>query len=193
MDNIRNALTHLSPLSEAEWTMFEAILKVREAAKDTLLLRQGETCREAYFIEQGLVRLYYIKDGEEKTRQFFFEHMFVTDPTSMIAQSPSRLYLQTLEDSRLLVIPRDTLYALYESSINFQRLGRLIAEYNLMGIANRMDSLFFYSPEERYLNLLKNRPRVSQRIPQYMIASYLGLTPEGLSRIKKRLADQDRS
>ncbi len=193
MNSIKTALTHLSPLSEAEWQTFQAILTVREVARGQWLLSQGETCREAYFIEHGLVRLYYIKDGEEKTRQFFFEHMFVTDPTSLIAQSPSSLYLQTLEDSRLLVIPRDALYALYESSMNFQRLGRLIAEYNLMGIANRMDSLFFYSPEERYLNLLKNRPRVSQRIPQYMIASYLGVTPEGLSRIKKRLADQERS
>ena len=193
MENIRVALNRFLPLSETEWQHVQAILKVKEASQGTQLLRQGEVCREAYFIDRGLIRLYYIKDGEEKIRQFFFEQAFVADTVSHVTQKPSKLYLETLEDSRLLVIPRDPLYALFGSSKNFERLGRLIAQYDFIGIANRMDSLFLYSPEERYINLLKNRPLVLQRVPQYMIASYLGVTPEGLSRIKRRVAHHERS
>lgn len=193
MDILKASLSQFLSLSEDEWRTYQTLLKKRIVRKGTFLLQPGEICQATYFINQGLVRLYYIKDGEEKIRQFFFERSFFTDITSFFTQQPAKLYLQALEDTELVVIPRDPLHQLYESSMHFQRMGRLIAEYNVVGVANRMDSLFLYSPEERYLNLIKNRPRVSQRIPQYMIASYLGVTPEGLSRIKRRVAQQERS
>lgn len=193
MNALKATLEQLFSFTGDEWQTFQSLLKKKTVPKNTFILRPGEICQTTYFINRGLVRLYYVKDGEEKIRQFFFEQSFFTDITSFLTQQPANLYLQALEDTELVTIPRDPLNKLYDSSLNFQRMGRMIAEYTVLGIANRMDSLFLYSPEERYLNLIRNRPRVSQRIPQYMIASYLGVTPEGLSRIKRRVADQERS
>ncbi|MGB3588162.1 MAG: Crp/Fnr family transcriptional regulator [Tunicatimonas sp.] len=193
MDALRAALEKIVSLSDDEWSTFQSLLKKEIIPKNSFLLQPIEICRATYYINQGLIRLYYVKDGEDKIRQFFFERSFFTDITSFLTQQPTKLYLQAIEDTELTTIPRDKLNQLYSSSPKFERMGRMIAEYTALGIANRMDSLFLYSPEERYLNLIRNRPRVSQRIPQYMVASYLGVTPEGLSRIKRRVADQERS
>jgi CRP-like cAMP-binding protein len=192
MPGLRQILQAIQPLGDAEWEATEAMLLDLPVPKGSFLLREGEVCRQIYFIRKGLVRLYYLKDGETYIRQFFFEHAFATDLASCTTGAPSRLYIEALEDCELTVLPYAELCRLYDTFPGLQKLGRLLAEHAFAAISGRMASLFLQTPEERYLELIRSRPKVSQRIPQYMIASYLGVTPEGLSRIRRRIAAQDR-
>ncbi len=99
----------------------------------------------------------------------------------------SSAWIQALEDATVFLIKSTDLFNLYQQSINFQKLGRKVAEYLFLIVSTKYESFLLETAEERYLDLIKNRPKVIQNIPQYMIASYLGITPEGLSRIRKRL------
>lgn len=151
-----------------------------------MLLQAGEPCRYLYYIHEGLLRFYYLKDGQEFIRQFFFEKGFVTDSVSGMNEQPSRLNIDVLEPGTVYAVPFKV----------FQQTGGFYQEFmrqTLIAISNRMASIFLDTPEEKYLALLEGRPKVVQRIPQYMIASYIGVTPEGLSRIKRRIAKGKRS
>lgn len=134
------------------------------------------------------MRHYYIRDGEEKTTYFYFEHHFVSSYISAITATPSRLTIEALTDSRLLAFSYKHLQSLYEQSPKWEWFGRLVAEYLAIGLEERMAGLLILSPEERYLELLEsNKQKIVERIPQHYIANYLGITPVSLSRIRKRV------
>lgn len=190
---MRKALEAVSPLSDADWESTISLISKKQLAKGEMLLSEEEVCDKVYFIEEGLLRLYYLKDGQEYIRQFFFENGFVTDLASCLTGAPSRMYIDAIEPSKLYVLDYPALARAYDTSMSLQKMGRKIVEWNFMGLANRMTSLFLLSPEARYEDLVASRPKVIERIPQYMIAAYLGVTPEGLSRIRKRISRQGRS
>jgi CRP/FNR family transcriptional regulator, anaerobic regulatory protein len=158
--------------------------------KKEFLVRQGETCRHIAFINEGLLRLYYDVEGVEHVRQFHFERSFCGEYQSFLTEKPAQMSLQALEDSELLLISHADLHALFRLSKEFERIGRILAEQSFIFVSQRFASMLLESPEERYQILVRERPKVVQRVPQYMIASYLGITPEALSRIRKRLAEQ---
>lgn len=158
--------------------------------KKEFLVRQGETCRHIAFINEGLMRLYYDVEGEEHVRQFHFERSFCSEYQSFLTEKPAQMSLQALEDTELLLISHADLYALFRLNKEFERIGRILAEQSFIFVSQRFASMLLESPEERYQILVRERPKVVQRVPQYMIASYLGITPEALSRIRKRLAEQ---
>jgi CRP-like cAMP-binding protein len=170
-------------------TLFCARLSHKRVEKKEFFVRQGETCRHIAFINEGLLRLYYDVEGEEHVRQFHFEQSFCSEYQSFLTERPALMSLQALEDSSLLLISRHDLYDLFQRSREFERLGRVLAEQAFIFVSQRFASMLLESPEERYQHLIQERPKVIQRVPQYMIASYLGITPEALSRIRKRLAE----
>jgi CRP-like cAMP-binding protein len=163
-----------------------------ELKKKALLLREGEMCRHVAYIESGCLRYFYNVNGEEHTGQFFFENGWYTDYDSFLRRVPSTQNIQALEPARVWLLPREALYRLYEERPVFERFGRLMAEHAFQGLRTRNDALLNLTPEERYLRLLRERPKVVARVPQHYIASHLGLKPESLSRIRKRLADNRR-
>jgi CRP-like cAMP-binding protein len=128
----------------------------------------------------------YDKDGEEKITAFNFKGNFVTNYRSFLTGQPSDHYIQALLDSVIYIINLQDLQSLYDKHKNIERLGRLIAENLYLTVANRLDSFMFQTPSERYKELIERNSRLLQEIPQYMIASYLGVKPETLSRIRKR-------
>jgi CRP-like cAMP-binding protein len=135
-----------------------------------------------------MFRQFYIKDGEEKTTYFFFENHFISSYISCITGSPSLIAIEALSDSVYIGFPYAILTSLYEQSMNWQRFGRLIAEYLTIGLEERMVSLLLKSPEERYLELLLgNRKKIIERVPQHYIANYLGITSVSMSRIRNRV------
>lgn len=159
------------------------ILKRREILHDTNFI-----CNNLYFIESGAIRYYQTHDGKEVTGQFFFEGGWYTDLDSFLSNSYSRQTAQAIENTSLLYISKQDLDKLYKEIPQFERLGRLIAEQSFIGLRKKTDERTLLDAKERYLNLLKLRPKVIRRIPQYYIASYLGIRPESLSRIRKDLS-----
>jgi CRP/FNR family transcriptional regulator, anaerobic regulatory protein len=160
--------------------------------KGEFLLKGGEVCNHVTFINKGHFRVYNIVNGDELTINFAFEGNYTTDYTSFVSRKPSSDYILAMDDAEVLQIKYDDLQATYEKSPVWQKFGRMMAEYILVFIAERNKALLFNTPEERYINLMKERPKVIERIPQQYIASYLGIKPESLSRIRKRMMETKR-
>lgn len=188
-EQIRSSLAHFVNLTDEEFNLVTSKLVPRTLRKKEMLLSAGQVCHNAFFINQGCLRYFYLVDGEEKTGQFFFEGDWYTDFVSFISGTPSDESIQALEECSLLVLSRRDLLDLFDQIPTFERFGRLTAEQAVFCIKARNASLINQSPEQRYLRLLKNRPKVVARLPQHYIASFLNIKPESLSRIRKRLAD----
>lgn len=161
-------------------------LKVK---RGNLLLEEGMIARQIYFVEEGILRLWYNHDGEEITIQFFQEEQWVGSFESFYDQLPSQFNLEAVTRCQLWTITYDTLQQLInqdssEKDILFAYIVRRFGEYS-----NLFLSRIKNSPEERYEEVLDLTPELLERVPHYMIASYLGITPVSLSRIRKRFSD----
>ncbi len=143
---------------------------------------------------KGLLRYYFIDpvSGEERTGQFFDETRLFTDAASFLTQTPATQAIQALEDGIILRLPRAAVYAAYAKDHAFERFGRLMVEDALIGSQRRSTNLLRLGPDELYRTFMTTRPEVARRLPQYLIASYLGITPEALSRIRGRLAKRQK-
>ena len=174
-------------LNKAEEDAFLSILEIKNFKKNELLLREGQVCSFVIFLHTGCLRYFYMKDGEEITGQFFIENDWYTDFESFIRLKPSEQSIQALEDCVCLLISKRKLEQLYMDFPVFERFGRIMTEQGFLGLynANRVATLL--TSEERYLAFIKNQPSIVQRVPQHYIASYLGLKPQSLSRIRKRI------
>lgn len=175
--------------NEVDLAQFRGMLSKKYLPKGRFLLEAGEVCSHVAFINKGHFRSFSIVQDEEITYNFFFDGNFITDYPGFISRQPSTETHQALEDAELLMLEYKDMQRGYNNSHMWERFGRLIAEFIIVGIAQRNRSLLFMSPEERYLDLMKTRPKVIANIPQQYIATYLGIQPESLSRIRKRLAE----
>lgn len=179
---------NMVPLTAGEWEAFKQILVYRSVPKKFRLVSVGEVSREAYFINSGAARLLFEKEGEEISANFMFENNFIAALESFLLQVPSRQAIETLEDCDLLVIGRQKLQELTAEYPKFNMFSKAIAEQAFILLQRRASSFILDSPEERYLNMLQQRPEILERVPQHMIASYLGVTPVSLSRIRGRIS-----
>jgi len=180
----------LAPLNSSELAFLEEQCVFREVPKKFSLVSEGSLAREVYFINKGCLRLFYNKDGEAVTAFIFLENLFATALDSLLQQIPSQQNLETLEDSELIVISHENLMKVYNYSVNFQIMGRRIAEQRFINAQRILSSYILDSPEERYQKLLASQPEWFQRVPQHYIASFLGITPVSLSRIRKRMSER---
>lgn len=188
LSQLRTYSDQLVKLPEKDWASFAGIMQAASFGKGEHLLRVGQVCDHVCFLGTGLVRAYRIHDGEDLTEQFFFESNYATEYESFLTRAPSTVGIVAMEPTTLLLFNHADLQKLYTTSAMAERMGRLIAEHIFTGSARRTRSLLFDTPEQRYLALIKERPKVMARVPQKYIASYLGLKPESLSRIRARLA-----
>lgn len=186
----RAKVLKIAPISQEECDRYflEKKMPTRLAAKD-YFLREGQINSQLAFVQEGVMRMFYIaEDGKEINVQFFFEDDFVASYQSFITQTPSKYYIQALEDCELITISYESLQNAYTHSLAWQQFGRIIAEKVYTLSEQRTESFLFMSAEERYLNLLKKRPIVFEKVPLYHIASFLGIERESLSRLRKRIA-----
>ena len=190
MDRILQQISHIVSLTETEQQAFLAITAVRRLRRNELLLREGDVCRSITFVYSGCLRLFYTIDGVENTVQFFCENAWHTDYTSFLTGQPTIENMQALEACEVIQFNRADLEQLYLRHPVFERLGRISAENAFISLSVRNTMLTNQTPEERYQQLAHDRPELLQRVPQYHIASFLGVKPETLSRIRKRMTSQ---
>lgn len=148
-------------------------------------IEYDQVCNKMSFVQKGFFRFYHFNDGEEVTRDFLFENNFVTSYRSFITGEPSEVYVQALEECELITFKKSDLEKIFDSSHALERLARILAEYQFISIESYYLSFLNDSAETRYKNLLKENPRLVQNIPLKYIASFLGITPQHLSRIRK--------
>ena len=178
----------IMPLTEEEARAITETMTIRQYSKGTVLLKEGQVSTEAYFVLEGCVRQFYLVDGEEKTANFFTEEQWVISMNSFSQNQPSNHFLDCCIDSTLVVGNRDKEESLYRRFPKFETVSRKVMEKVFAEQQEIMSSYTTDTAEQRYLKLLKARPDLFQKIPQYQIASYVGVKPESLSRIRKRIA-----
>lgn len=176
------------PFSSADETVAQRLFFKKLHKKGDRLLAEGEICRNITFIESGLVRYYINKDGEERTNYFNKEGEFVCDYPSFLPQRPSIVNIQALEDCTVWMISFEGIQRFYKEVEHGERFGRLAIESVFVSVVSQIASIYTDTPEMRYQNFLLNYPAIVQRVPQYYIASYVGVKPQSLSRIRKRLS-----
>ncbi len=174
-------------LTETEFECYYELLQFKSIKKNEKLLIPNQVCRQAYFIQSGCLRYYNLVEGEEQTGQFFFEESWYSDYESFLFEKPTNQTIEALEKTNVAILTKHALGKLYCEIPKFERFGRLMAENAFMGLRKYTESLTHVSAEERYKQLIQNRPKVIQRVPQQYIASYLGIRPQSLSRIRKNL------
>ncbi|SOC79744.1 cAMP-binding domain of CRP or a regulatory subunit of cAMP-dependent protein kinases [Salinimicrobium sediminis] len=154
--------------------------------KNEILVREGQICSKLYFIEKGVGRSYYLKeDGMEITQWFFIDGKIMSSIESFFQQVPSIYYLEMLEDSVIYSITRERLDMLFARYHNMEKFGRLLSTEMLTRVVNKLNALQFQTARERYEYMLKEFPDISTRVSLGFIASYLGMTQETLSRIRR--------
>jgi len=161
----------------------------KQYKKETILLKEGQNSDNGYFVLKGCIRCYYIINGEEKTTNFYTEAESL-EPVCKVNKKPSEYFVSSVEDSILIVANSKMEKMIYEKFPKFETLCRVLSADLLAKNQSSFDEFKTSTPEQRYLNLLKNRPNLIQRVPQYQLASYLGLTPQSSSRIKTRLTEK---
>ncbi|WP_411031480.1 Crp/Fnr family transcriptional regulator [Spongiimicrobium sp. 3-5] len=173
-------------LTEEEDALFQSYLTPATLKKKEYVLQQGETCKSRYFISQGCIRLYYIdQKGSEQIVHFGVEHWWITDYDSLLSQTPSHLNIQAIEKTELLELKETALIQLYAKIPALERLFRVIMERTYVACQRRLEYMFSLNSEQMYETFITSNPQFAQRIPQYMLASYLGITPEYLSTLRK--------
>lgn len=180
------AIRQMIQISKSEQLSFLELIQERDYKKNEIISKPNVIPNEIFFICKGLLRITITdKEGIEHCIHFAMENEFIADYSAFLLKQKSNYTIQAVESTRVIVLPRETVDWGYMNLKQGERMGRLIAEYYFIYHDNRINNLYTYSPKERYDNIAKVFPNIHNRIPQHMIASYLGITPIHLSRLKK--------
>lgn len=174
-------------LTEEMWTKMQANAIVQQYKKGEIYISPGEQENYVTFINKGGFRYFSVVEEKELVCEFVFENNYLSEYESFLRRTPAKVFIQALEDSVVVKFHYEHVQECYSNYPLIERFGRLIAEKFLIDAIDRMNSLLSSSPEERYNKLAEEKPELLQRVPQYMIASFIGVTPEALSRIRRRL------
>ncbi len=185
-DILFSFISNYVPLTEEEKKAMISLNIFHSIPKGTILLKEGQLSNSSYFVLKGCIRTYYLREGEEKTTAFYTEMEGLTPP-SVINKQPSDFYISAVEDTILTIGNSEMETEMFSKFPKFETLCRILSERLLAKQQINLDEFKMTSPEERYLNLLIKRPDLVQRVPLQQLASYLGITPQSLSRLRARI------
>lgn len=189
--NYLQEMRKLMNFSDEEWELINELSILRHFKKGTFLLKNGQFSETTYYVIKGCLVNYCILDGDEKVMDFYEEKDTFT-PSCITTKRPSTSYLLCLEDCFLSLGNPESEKLMLGKFPRFEKVCRINSEKSLMDQKLQFDQFKFASPEERYIHFAETRPSLLQRVPQYQIASFLGLTPQSLSRIRKRLLQTEK-
>jgi CRP-like cAMP-binding protein len=176
-------------LTEAEKELSKSFFIPKKLRKKQYLLQEGDVCKYVAFVEKGMLRSYTIDDkGGEHIIQFAFEGWWISDQYSFLTGEPSIYNIDALEDSELLLLTQSAEEQMLAKIPQLERFFRILLQNSLIAAQRRLVSSLSRTAEEKYTDLIQSCPTIPQRVPQHMMASYLGITPETLSRIRKQMA-----
>lgn len=187
-ENVISALTELVDFDQEELLLFMKRLKRRNIKKNEFILSTGDICKSMVIINRGGLRYFTVTEKGEQSHWFAFEGEWLGDYESFLTRQPSASFIQALEDTEIYCLSYDDMQELYSLGARFERFGRLIAENLFISIGRSRYDLANLSAEERYLNLIKAYPKILKRIQIQHVATYLGIHPQSLSRIRRNIA-----
>jgi CRP/FNR family transcriptional regulator, anaerobic regulatory protein len=185
-DNLKNFVKKYVDLSEADLEYITGRFEYKKIRKNEYLLRQGNICKDLIFVQTGCLRLYYLNEDIEVSVWFAFPQSSAIEIYSFISENPTDYFLQAIEDSEILYLPKNELTVLYQYQPKMQEMMRKFWEEVILNLIIRFTALQKDSAEKRYLDLL-NKPGYLDSIPQKYLASFIGVTPTSLSRIRKHI------
>lgn len=187
-DLIRKNIEKHIQLTDEEFDYFTSLLKHKHLRKKQFLLEEGDVCKYECFVNNGCLRQYYLDEkGQEHIIQFAVTDWWIGDQYSFLTGLPSKNFIDTLEDSDVLLISKKDLDELYNQVPKFERFFRIAFQNSYVALQRRILANLSQTAEERYLDFSNRYPDIEQKVPQHQVASYLGITPESLSRIRKQL------
>ena len=184
--NLKKFISKYVNLSDVELEEISNKFKSKVVKKNNYLLKEGNTCKDLVFVQKGCLRLYYLKDDIEVSVWFAFQQSSAIEIYSFISGNPSNYFLQAVEDTEVLYLPKTELNKLYLYQPKMQEMMRNFWEDVILNLINRFTALQKDSAEKRYLDLL-NKPDYLETLPQKYLASFIGVTPTSLSRIRKQI------
>jgi CRP-like cAMP-binding protein len=190
-EKFRSFIHKIVPLMpEEDIKAFSSKAQNSEFQKDELFIKESETCRHLIFIHQGIFRYYLLHEGQDLTKDFAVDtqNPFCTAYTSFMLQRPSEIWIEALEPCQVWLWNKSDVLPFFQENLNWLRFAKAIADQLFYRKEQKELELIKCSSEERYRHFLINFPGLSQRVPQYHIATYLGITPESLSRIRSKLS-----
>ena len=191
MEQIRQVMKQMINVSEDELNDFLSGTITKTFKRQEIISRPNIIPNEIFFINKGIIRVLITdNEGTEHTIHFALENQFIADYSNFIQKQPSIYSLQTLEKTQVVVLPRSTIEWGYKNLKEGQKMGRLIAEYYFIYQDDRIKNNYVRTPKQRYDSITEVFPNIHNRVPQHMIASYLGITPIHLSRLKKAVIEK---
>ncbi len=186
--NLTEYIKKYVAISKKEIDVFQSYLKPKKVKKKEFLLKEGQFCKSRYFITKGCIRLFYIDSkGNEQIIHFGIDNWWITDYESLITNKPSTLNIQAIENTELLELSQETFDQLCERVPQTERLFRKIMEKTYIAAQKRIEYVYSLKGEEQFRLFISANPEFVQRVPQYMIASYLGMSPEFVSKIRAKI------
>lgn len=188
-ESLSLSVNELVSITEEEFNYCKTLFLPKKLRKRQYLLQKGDICKYTAFVEKGMLRTFTTDEkGNEPILQFSSEGWWVADLYSFLTNEPSLFNIEALEDCELLLISKPSWDILLDQVPAFERYFRILIQNNLIATQRRLMGSISETAEEKYLKLINNFPGCIQRVPQHMIASYLGITPETLSRVRSQIA-----
>ncbi|NER14373.1 cyclic nucleotide-binding domain-containing protein [Leptobacterium flavescens] len=190
MNQFREFTRKIVDFSEEEFHALYQLIEIKKYKKGEFFATPSKVCHHVGFLLSGIFRVYHLGQDKEITDYFNTteRNPLISSFSSFLTQTPGNDYVEAIEDSEIIMISGSNLQKLYDRFKSFERFGRILAEKNYVLALERIESLQYHSATQRYESFLQLYPQLINRIPNYYIASYLGVTPESLSRIRKSLS-----
>lgn len=190
--NFKAYLCKKGGLSDFDYQKIQSFITTKKIPKGEYLLQQGHICQHFFFVETGLLRMYALnEDGRENILQFATENWIVSDRGSVYFNEPSSYYIDAVEDTLVVMLDDDFIKEVSSINSEFREKNERLLQNHIRHLYKRISQLLGVSARTRYLDFVAMYPDIMLRVPQWMVASYLGITPESLSRVRKALADEN--